>query len=400
MNSSRYFWTASWPCLILVAVPEVALAQVADSWSISGDLTVSAVNSDTAISLIPSEGVLMSAPSIADGSRNTISASAVGATASVSFAGATDQDVDMADFVDGDVSLSAANLDSSVTIAGTIDGVSIGLGHDNTLAVSAIGASAQLGVTDDVLGGATVNRSLVVGGDIVLTAENSGAVSVQTDVEGIDIGGGTRNSFSATAIGASASVSVLAVVDDGAYTSDIAIADGGQISITANNSGDVLLGATDDPSATAIVSGATLGADSIDGTVSFTAIGASGSLSSNLIIYAGSAEPNVRFGEAVFDVTNSGTVQANVAIVDAVIDGKNSISASAIGTVVTNSAKSISYADDALGVTGTMEAVTFASANSGAIEMAAGLSNSGIANGFGLAITLNAIGATAAFSLP
>lgn len=400
MKHSRPYASIVWTLLASAIAPEVSFAQVADSWSISSDVTISASNTNAPVSLIPTDVALLSAPTIADGSRNTISASAVGATASASYVNANDQDAAMAAAVDGDVIVSAINLGSDITLAGTVDGAAIEQGHDNTIALSGVGASAQISVVDDVLGGATVSRSLDINGDITLNAENSGAVSVQTDVAGVEINGGTRNAFSGTAIGASAGVSVLAVVDDGAYSSDISIGSGGLISVTANNSGDVRIGATDDPTQAATLSGAVLGVDSVDGSVSLMAIGASGSVSSTTVVYAGTADPNVVFGEIVFDVVNTGAVEANVTIADASIEGKNSISTGAIGSAMSNSAKSISYVEDAQGVTGTLDSVSFASSNSGSILMAGGLSNSGIASGFSLAIGLNAVGTSASFTLP
>ena len=148
------------------------------------------------------------------------------------------------------------------------------------------------------------------------------------------------------------------------------------------------------------MSGAVLGVDSVDGSVSLMAIGASGSVSSTTVVYAGTADPNVVFGEIVFDVVNTGAVEANVTIADALIEGKNSISTGAIGSAMSTSAKSISYAEGAQGVTGTMDSMSFASSNSGSILMAGGLSNSGIASGFSLAISLNAVGSSASFTLP
>ena len=400
MKHSRSYSSIAWTLLASAIAPEVSFAQVADSWGISGNVTVSANNTNAAVSLSPTDVALLSAPTIADGSRNTISASAVGAAASASYVNASDQDATMATAIDGDVVVSAINLGSDITLVGTVDDAAIDQGHDNTIALSGVGASAQISVVDDVLGGATVSRSLEINGDITLNAENSGAVSVQTDVAGVAINGGTRNTFSGTAIGASAGVSVLAVVDEGTYTSDISIGSGGLISVTANNSGDVRIGATDDPTQAATVSGAVLGVDSVDGSVSFMAIGASGSVSSTTVVYSGTADPNVVFGEIVFDVVNTGAVEANVTIADASIEGKNSISTGAIGSAMSNSAKSISYAEDAQGVTGAIDSVSFASSNSASILMTGGLSNSAIASGFNLAIGLTAVGTSTSFTLP
>lgn len=391
-------------CSLLAAsaAPGLSFAQVADSWSISGDVMVTATNSDAPVTLAPADGALMSGVSIADGSRNTISANAVGASASVSYSSASSLDAAMTDSVDGDVTVSALNLASDVSVVGTIEGASISAGHDNTISVASVGASAQLAVTDDVLGGAVVNRSLGVNGDVTLNAENTASVTVQTEIgaggQGPEITGGTRNAFSVTAVGASAGISTVVIVDDGTYTSDVSIGAGGQISISAKNSGDVILGSLDDPAVSATLDGATITTDSVDGSISFMAIGASGSISSTTIAYAGTADSSVTLGEVAFDVENTGAVQANVTITNATIDGKNSISAGAIGSVINNSATSVSYAQDVMGTNGTYDAVTYATANSGSIHMAGGLANAGIADGAGLSISVNAVGASSAFT--
>lgn len=118
----------------------------------------------------PEFGVLMEAPSIAEGVRNSISASAVGASASASHSGVNFLDASTVGTNDGDMSVVATNLDSPVTIIGTVGGALIGGGHDNAISVSAVGVSAQLGVNDFVAGGSTFTRTLEVNGEIFIYA--------------------------------------------------------------------------------------------------------------------------------------------------------------------------------------------------------------------------------------
>lgn len=404
MKSSQIYIVAGTSILTAAALPQPAFGQIADSWAIAGDVTVEATNTGAAVSLTPETGTLISDATIADGSRNSISVSAVGASAAVAHNTASFQDLTIGDTVDGNVTVTASNNDSPVIVTGTIDGAQIDQGHDNAISVSAVGASAQIGIFDGVLDGAAVSLSLTFSGDITLSAENTGMVTVQTDVgtngDGPQINGGTRNAFSVSAVGASAGVSVLTIVEDGTYASDIAMADGGAITVSAINSGDVTLGSTDDPAQPAMLSGAALGADSTDGSISMMAIGASASVSSTTVVYSGSAEPNVTFGDVSFDVENSGAVTANVSITDLTLEGRNSISVGAMGTSISNSTRLIDYTGDSLPSGGTIGAVAFSATNAGALYVMGGMSNAVIGSGIGLSIATNAIGASAAFTLP
>lgn len=383
---------------------DVCRAQIAETWTISDDVTVEATNTAADISVVAESGTLMSAPAIADGSRNTISASAIGASAAISHSSTSTQDTAIAGTIDGATTISAINLGGAVTVSGAIDGALIEQGHDNTIAASAVGASAQFAVTDSVLEGAAMDRALAVNGDVTVYAENAGAVTVGTDVgtngDGPQITGGIRNAFTVSAVGASAGVSTLAVVDGGTYTADIALGVDSQISVTALNRGDVTLGSTDDPASSATLSGATLGPDSIDGTISFNAVGASGALTSTTLIYAGSADANVAFGDVSFDIENTGNVSANVSISDVSVDGRNSISTGAVGSSVSNSARVISYSGEGTATNGTIGAVTFQSVNAGSIIAVSGMSAPTIAGGIGLSISVAAVGASAGFALP
>lgn len=405
-------------CQSIVFTP-VCTAQIAESWAVSGDIAVSATNEDATVSVAPSEGVLMNAPSIADGSRNTISVTAIGASASVSNSSVTFQDLEMTDSVDGNITVSASNLNSTITVSGTIDDAVIEQGHDNTISVSAVGASAQFSVTDDVLGGATVSRSLTVNGDISLNAENTGDVNLQIAVgsngNGVSINGGTRNAFSGTAMGASAGISVLTIVDDGTYSSDIGIGVDSEVRVSAHNSGNVRIGSVDDPTEYTTLNGSTISGDSVDSSISLMAIGASGSVNSTTVVYAGSAmpsvyfgasgsdgdgdEPSVTFGDVNFDVQNTGIVEANVTITGSSFEGKNSISAGAIGVTLGNSVKFINYGDEDVPFRGSYGAVTYHALNTGSIRVSGGMDAPMIPGGFGIARSLNAIGAAGSFSL-
>ncbi|KUR71659.1 hypothetical protein AQZ52_08580 [Novosphingobium fuchskuhlense] len=361
----------------------------------------------------------MNAPSIADGSRNTISVTAIGASASVSNSSVTFQDVEMTDSVDGNITVSASNLNSTINVSGTIDGAVIEQGHDNTISVSAVGASAQFSVTDDVLGGATVSRSLTVNGDISLNADNTGDVNLQIAVgsngDGVSINGGTRNAFSGTALGASAGISVLTIVDDGTYSSDIGIGVDSGISVHAHNSGNIRIGSVDDPTQDTTLNGATISGDSVDSSISLMAIGASGSVNSTTVVYAGSAVPSVNFGvsgsdggsdvpsvafgDVNFDVENTGLVEANVSITGSSFEGKNSVSAGAIGVTMGNSVKFINYTGEAVSFHGTYGEVNYSVLNTAPIRVSGGMDHPAIPDGFGISWSANAIGAAASFSL-
>jgi len=400
-------------------MPAPAFGQIAENWALGGDITVSATNEDTTVSVAPSEGILMNAPSISDGSRNSISVTAIGASASVSNSSVSFQDVAMTDSVDGNITVSASNLNSTITVSGTIDGAVIEQGHDNTISVAAVGASAQFSVTDDVLGGATVSRSLTVNGDISLNAENTGDVNLQIAVgsngDGVSINGGTRNAFSGTALGASAGISVLTIVDDGTYSSDIGIGVDSGISVYAHNSGNVRIGSVDDPTEDTTLNGATISGDSVDSSISLMAIGASGSVNSTTVVYAGSAvpsvafgasgsdggsdEPSVIFGDVNFDVENTGIVEANVSITGSSFEGKNSINAGAIGANLGNSVKFINYTGEAVSFHGTYGAVNYIVLNTAPIRVSGGMDHPVIPDGFGIGWSANAIGAAASFSL-
>jgi len=400
-------------------MPAPAFGQIAQTWAIGGDITVSATNEDTTVSVAPSEGILMNAPTISDGSRNTISVTAIGASASVSNSSVSFQDVAMTDSVDGNITVSASNLNSTITVSGTIDGAVIEQGHDNTISVAAVGASAQFSVTDDVLGGATVSRSLTVNGDISLNAENTGDVNLQIAVgsngDGVSINGGTRNAFSGTALGASAGISVLTIVDDGTYSSDIGIGVDSGSSVYAHNSGNVRIGSVDDPTEDTTLNGATISGDSVDSSISLMAIGASGSVNSTTVVYAGSAvqsvafgvsgsdagsdEPSVTFGDVNFDVQNTGNVEAYVSITGSSFEGKNSISAGAIGSTMGNSVKFINYTGEDVPTRVTFGAVNYITFNTASVRVSGGMDAPEISDGFGLSRSVNAIGAAASFSL-
>lgn len=399
INRLQISIVSSTSVLAIAALPQPAFGEIAESWSIGGDVAVEATNTGAAVALAPESGVVIGAAEIADGSRNAISASAMGASAAVAYNTASAQDITVDDTADGAITASATNSGGAVSLVGTVDGAVIDLGHDNGISLSAVGASVQFGLTDDVLGGVTMGHALAVNGDASLRAENSAAVTLQTDVTDPQINGGTRNAVSGTAVGASAGLAVLAVVDDGTYSSQILIADGGQIDITAINSGNVAIGSTDNPAQPATLSGATIGPDSVDSNISMMAIGASGSVSSTTVVYSGSADPNVTFGDIALDVENSGAVSGNVSITDLTLSGQNAISVGAVGASTSASWRTISYAGDGTSMTGSLGGVSFGSSNSGAVLSAAGISSATI-SGFGVAIAATAVGASAAFTLP
>ena len=122
MKSIHIYASFGTSVLVISALPQPAFGQVADSWAIAGDVTVEANNTDAAVSVVPAEGALISGAAISDGSRNSMSISAVGASASVTHNTASFQDLTIGDSIDGDLAVTAANLEGPVTVVGTIDG--------------------------------------------------------------------------------------------------------------------------------------------------------------------------------------------------------------------------------------------------------------------------------------
>lgn len=376
-----------------------ASAEIANNWAIADDVNITANNDNAAVLLKPEFGMLMESSSIGSGVTNSISASAVGASASASYSGATFLDASAAGTIDGDVSVVATNFDSTVTTNGAVEGSLISGGYDNAIKVSAVGVSAQFGVDDFVSGGSTFTRALDVNGEISIFAENSGAVTLQTDFDSPQISGGTRNTISGTAAGATAAISASATVHDGAYESEIAIGSDNAINVTAINSGDVTIGSTDDPTEPSTLNGATTTTDSVDGSISLMAIGASGSVSSSTVVYSGSTIPSVAFGDVNFDVQNSGTVQANVAISDISVEGKNSISTGAVGSTTTFSAKVTNYTPDNFSSYYYSSSISYSSVNTGSIFVYGGMSNPNIADGYNVTIAMTAIGSSSSHSI-
>lgn len=182
------------------------------------------------------------------------------------------------------------------------------------------------------------------------------------------------------------------MVDDGAYEADIAIGSGNAINVAAINSGDVTIGSLDDPAEPATLSGATITADSVDGSISLMAIGASGSVSSSTVVYSGSAIPSVAFGDVNFDVQNSGMVQANVAISETSLEGNNNISTGAVGATASTSTNLTNYTDANIAINSYFGSVAYNSINSGSILVLGGMSNPTIVDGYNVAVAMTAIG--------
>ena len=199
------------------------------------------------------------------------------------------------------------------------------------------------------------------------------------------------------------------------YSSDIGIGVDSEVRVSAHNSGNVRIGSVDDPTEYTTLNGSTISGDSVDSSISLMAIGASGSVNSTTVVYAGSAmpsvyfgasgsdgdgdEPSVTFGDVNFDVQNTGIVEANVTITGSSFEGKNSISAGAIGVTLGNSVKFINYGDEDVPFRGSYGAVTYHALNTGSIRVSGGMDAPMIPGGFGIARSLNAIGAAGSFSL-
>ena len=390
----------------LLTHSEMGSAQVASAWQISGDISVSSVNANTgSVTLQGVDGVSLQSPSIVDGAKNSISASAVGSAASSSFGASNSQDSTSDASIDGSVSIYSNNDGAAVINFGSLQGALIEGGHDNSIAVSAVGSSASMSISDYIQNGASVQRTFSQSGDVSIDAENSGDVLLQTDFGTDDTaprieGSGIRNTISATAIGASASLSVSSIVSSGDFNSDISVGNGGSVVVTANNTGNVQIGSTDDPDTGSETSGAYINPDSKDSSIAAMAIGSSASISLSEVLYSGSSESNISLGEFETVSTNSGEIKNSIKFSNIQFDGTNSISSGAIGSTSSFSQAMKNYSADNLGDPLHMGNVNFSGSNTGSIYFEGGMSGTAITGGKNTTVSQSAMGSAQSFSFP
>jgi len=415
-----------------------AHAQVADTWAITGDVTVTAANTADTTTVDPvTPGVVAGVDTalISAGFRNSISGSAVGSSASSSFTSVNNSATGGAAAltVDGSLIVAAGNGSAVLNSTDVLNGATIASGSSNSISLAAVGSSASVSgstTLTDVAGAATSGdaysytaNSLVVSsgsleGDVEvdqgsLTGGNDNTVSLllATGFTAPVITEGSGNSISVAGVGSSASASFSATVGgDGSDTTfDLSLADGVAISAANSDNGNVAVGLVD---AVGIVGPQINGGNA--NSISAAAVGSSASFSLASSTFGGGVvtEFNSTVGDLTVDSFNGANTVGigadaaggQTAISDAVIAGAgngNSISASVVG-----SSASVSYAntvyDTGNGAAGgavSFAAITVNSTNNGTISNGTDLANAGsIDGGSRNSISIAGIGASASQS--
>jgi len=417
-----------------------AHAQVADTWTINDDVTVSAANTGATTTLDPvanSDPAGIDGANIGAGFKNSISASAVGASASSSFNSVNNSAIggDAAVVYSGGVTVSAGN-GSTVLNNNDVLTLATVAGSANSISLAAVGSSASVSgsttLTDvgggpvaadetfsytagsltissgDADGGVEVDQGSTVGGN------NAGvSLILATGVVGAGIDSGSNNSVSVAGVGSSASASFSATVGgDGSIlnSSDVTITDGATISSANSALGVVAVGLTDAGIATPVIGGGNANS------ISAAAVGSSASfsLASSTFDSGVITDFNATVGDLQVDSTNGATVSLTadgttaidgVTVISAasIAGGQgNSISASAVG-----SSGSVSYAntvfDGGNGTAGGEVAfgtITVNSTNTGGIANATDLTGTPtIEDGSKNSISVAGVGASASQAL-
>ncbi|WP_298191359.1 hypothetical protein [Novosphingobium sp.] len=413
-----------------------ARAQVADSWAITGDVTVTAANTADTTTVDPvNPGAVAGIDTalISAGFRNSISGSAVGSSASSSFTSVNNSGVGGAAAltVDGTISVGAGNGSAVLNNTDVIGSAIIADGSANSISLAAVGSSASVSgsaTLSDVGGAATAGETYAFSANSLAVSSGSADGDVEVD-QGSLTGGndntvslilatgfnapavtqGFGNSISVAGVGSSASASFSATVGgDGSSLDsfDLTLTDGAAISSTNSDNGTVAVGLTDAGIVTPQVNGGN------GNSISAAALGSSASFSLNSSTYGGGVigEFNATVGELTVDSTNGGnlvTLSSDGAagtptlISEAAIAGAgngNSISASAVGSSASVSYSNNVYDTGAGTAAGAVsfQAITVNSTNNGTIGNTVDLGTSGsIDGGSRNSISIAGVGASA-----
>ncbi len=354
-----------------------ANAQVADSWEINGEVIVSAANTGATTTLdpvTPAAVLGIEEAAIADGFRNSISGSTVGASASSAFTSVNNSGTggDTILAINGGVTVAAGNVSAVTNTNDVVTSATISAGSANSISLAAVGSSASVSAstTTTSVGGADTSE-LEFGYTAGLLTISSGDAEGAVEVEGgstiggndaavvltLDTGfnaplieGGFGNSISVAGVGSSASASFNATVSG---ASDITVAgftlnEGAVISAANSENGTVNVGLSDAGFVTPAIS------EGNANSISAAAVGSSASFSLASSTYDSGliTEFNATVeGDIQVDSFNSGAVALSGDGADATaqtvineasigVGNGNSISASAVGA-----SGSVSYAN-------------------------------------------------------
>ena len=396
-------------------VSGTASAQVVDAWE-AGDIAITTENSAGATVALGSYDLaaVTDGATILGGTRNSVGASAVGASGSVSLNSSASFDGSVTGKVGGiavDVSNGAG---ADVSNIGSVTGASIVDGVQNGISRSAVGSSASTSVSILSDGGA-IHDATYTTGDVALTSENTGGVTVGVELgtagtaaAGPSIEGGTNNSISATALGASGSMSVATAVLSGA-TEDTTVTVGAVVIEAKNNvDGAILLASSADGETAGGIFNATVDGG-VGNSISANAIGSSASFnySNTLAIGEGSTISTVdNVGAVTLTSTNSAAVSN---LTDIGVSGSNADAASisgatnsSVGVAGIGASASLSYGSSDLtagsgSTTNDVQvgASTIGATNAGAVTVASNIFNPTITGGYGNSVSMAAVGASA-----
>ncbi len=278
-----------------------------------------------------------------------------------------------------------------------------------TLLVSGIASAAPGDVIQNTLGG-------VAGYDASVTSSNTGAsgnntASIGSAAAPADITGGISNSIGISSVGSSASVST-STITNAPETNVSNIVQVG--SISSSNDAVISNGAVDAPN--------TITGGSIDGgisnSISISAIGSSGSLSTKTIMDAPLGrhdEPgsitnavggNLGVGGVTISSTNTGEINNNAAIVGSDIAApgisgdsiSGSIGVSAVGSSASASNTTIASGGVSSTIVNNVNVASIDSTNSGNVANVGAIDGGSISGGIGNSVSVSAIGSAASMS--
>ncbi len=398
-------------------VSGTASAQVVDTWT-AGDVGILSENGDGATVAVGTydTATVIDGVSIS-GERISISQSAVGVSGSLSLNSNTSYDGSVAGTV-GAVTVEVTNGEGAdVSNIGSITNGVISEGVQNGISRSSIGSSASTSVSILADGGAIHDSTYTVG-DVAITSTNNGGV-----IAGVELGiageataaptitDGTNNSISATAIGATGSLSVSTTAMNGASeTTAIGV---GAVAITAESTagGSVLMASSVDGETAGGIFGAKIDGGNAN-SISANAIGTSASFgySTTLKGEGSTIASTDTIGTVAVTSTNASAVTnlMDIGVSGSADDGasiSDTASNSSIGVAGIGATASVSYGSSDLtagsgATTNAVEigATTIATNNTGAVLVGGSIYSPSLGGGFGNSISVAAVGASASQS--
>lgn len=332
-----------------------AQAQVADTWDIAGDVNVSAINTGKVTNDATGGTAVQSidGANIADGYKNSISAAAVGASASSSF-----NVLDLSQTANAGTAV--LTLEGGVTVTGSNTGAVtntsdlttanvITAGSGNSISVAGVGSSASFGVSVNTVDNSPIeNVAVNLGDSLTVTASNGQAtggtgVSVTgTAIDSAQIEGGNANSISVAAVGASASVSVANTFYQGTDVGSSV----GALDVEFNDINVSSLNSANVANTTDISTSATIGGGQ-NNSFSIAGVGASASTSFSVTDYsaAGISAGTINVGGGVTLASNNTgnvSVTAGIAVPTISAGYNNTISTAAVGASASQGVSHIS----------------------------------------------------------